>query len=130
MVDGPNQYSGRVEVYSIHQDYNYEFNHRHYHTYAHQWGTICDYQWTVQDATVICRSLGYYFNKENLQMNETYGSGTGPIWTGYISCSGEEYYIWGCLRRFLGPNNHPLHCNHSMDIGITCSGMYVYSFLY
>ena len=42
LVDGPNPYTGRVEVY--HSD---------------QWGTICDHGFGFLDADVICHELGY-----------------------------------------------------------------------
>ena len=25
------------------------------------WSPVCDYDWTLQDATVVCRQLGYSF---------------------------------------------------------------------
>ena len=113
MVDGPNQYSGRVEIYNI-----------HYHSSLvdlQQWGTICDIysQWTVEDATVVCRSLGYQFNEANLQINQSYGLGTRPIWTTYIRCTGDEFCTWECSLSF---NYGSSPCDHSMDIGIICSG--------
>ena len=123
MVDGPSQYSGRIEIYNKHRHRNFGS----YITFAQQWGTICDgmsySQWTVEDATVVCRSLGYRFDKANIQMNQTYGLGTGLIWTTYTSCSGTEYYTWECFYSINYGYNLP-SCNHSTDIGITCSGKY------
>ena len=142
MVDGPNQYSGRVEVYNInyfhaYESYTYGFNSHGFYEIIHhgsyrsdrifpqQWGTICDDQWTVRDATVLCRSLGYHFDKADFKLNESYGLGKGPIWTNYVSCLGSENYIWDCGHNLRGSwyrNYRPKPCNHSMDIGITCSG--------
>ena len=128
MVDGPNQYSGRIEIYNIHtyQSYN------SYTIFPYQWGTVCDTdQWTVQDATVLCRSLGYQFNEENLPRNQSYGLATGLVWTRYVSCSGNEHYIWDCsystnnyYTYYNGQYTYRPYCNHSADIGIVCSGMY------
>ena len=122
LVDGPNQYSGRVEVYRSNRDYIYDS--RYYLISPQQWYTICDTnQWTVQDATVVCHSLGYSFKTANLQTNQSYGLGTGPILTASITCLGTENYIWDCP---LYHNDRSI-CNHSMDRGITCSGkLYVY----
>lgn len=125
MVDGPNQYSGRVEVYNS----NFHRIYGSYPIFAHQWGTICDSEWTVQDATVVCHSLGYYFNEVDFDENQLYGLGTGPIWTRYVSCSGSENYIWECSFSLNYGYSQP-RCNHSMDIGITCSGKLTTDIIY
>ena len=122
MVDGPNQYSGRIEVYNSYR------NRPSGYLYPQDWGTMCEVsQWTVEDATVVCRSLGYSFSESNLRTNESYGVGTGPIWTSRMYCSGREYYTWECPVSY----NQGFWCNHSMDLGITCSGMnYLYVYIH
>lgn len=42
LVDGDTEHSGRVEI-----------------RYRGEWGIICDDKWDINDATVICRMLGY-----------------------------------------------------------------------
>ena len=42
LIGGRNSSEGRVEIY-----------------YDGQWGTICDNKWDINDATVVCNSLGF-----------------------------------------------------------------------
>ena len=128
LVDGPNQYSGRIEIYTTHIHGTYY----PYTIFPYQWGTLCDTdQWTVEDATVLCRSLGYRFDEENIPLNQSYGLATGPVWIGYVSCSGNEQYTWDCSsdfnyyndRYYNGRFEYKPYCNHSSDIGIVCSGI-------
>ncbi len=44
LVDGSNQYQGRVEV-----------------CINDQWGTVCDDSWGTTDATLVCKQLGYAY---------------------------------------------------------------------
>ena len=42
------------------------------------WGTICDNQWDILDAHVVCRDLGYG-KAEVAYHRARYGRGVGPI---------------------------------------------------
>ncbi|PIK38680.1 putative deleted in malignant brain tumors 1 protein-like [Apostichopus japonicus] len=83
--------------------------------YNNEWGTICDDNFDLQDAHVICRQLGYSGALE-YQSSAYYGEGDGPILYD-IDCNGWEdswrdcyFYDWGTSS-----------CSHSEDIGVQCT---------
>ncbi|KAK4817188.1 hypothetical protein QYF61_003527 [Mycteria americana] len=76
------------------------------------WGTICDDDWGTQDATVVCRMLGY--NRAVSAFTATAGS--GQIWLDNVNCSGNERSIFECPKLAWGVNN----CSHSEDAGVEC----------
>ncbi|XP_052281888.1 deleted in malignant brain tumors 1 protein-like isoform X1 [Dreissena polymorpha] len=102
LVDGPNNHSGRVEVFM---------------TGANQWGTICDDYWDDPDAIVVCRQLGFYGGQA--LKKAPYGQGTGPIWFDNLKCIGNESKIGDCGHRGIGTHN----CNHTEDVGVICDLM-------
>ncbi|XP_071482682.1 scavenger receptor cysteine-rich domain-containing protein DMBT1-like [Diadema antillarum] len=99
LVGGSGPHEGRVEVY-----------------YNHVWGTVCDDQWGVEDATVVCRMLGYR-TVIAAWSHAHFGPGTGQIWLDDLQCTGDEDHITSCTHRMpTGSNN----CGHSEDAGVTC----------
>ena len=61
LVDGNTAGEGRVEV----------FHNR-------TWGTVCQNHWSVQDANVVCRELGYA-RALAAPGYSTFGGGSGPV---------------------------------------------------
>ncbi len=84
-----------------------------YHGY---WGTICDNSWSIQDANVACRQLGYQYAVRALS-GSLVPDGTGPIWLSYVGCSGSEESLSSCYHSGWGSN----YCSHSQDAGVECS---------
>ncbi|XP_028414057.1 deleted in malignant brain tumors 1 protein-like [Dendronephthya gigantea] len=83
--------------------------------YNETWGTICDDQWNIKDAQVVCRQLGY---KKALAALQGYRvpSGSGQIWLDNVRCSGNEQNLASCSHRGWGVHN----CRHSEDAGVNC----------
>ncbi|NXV47708.1 MARCO protein, partial [Uria aalge] len=81
--------------------------------YQGSWGTICDDGWSTQDATVVCRMLGY----SRALSAFTASPGSGQIWLDDVNCSGSEYSIFDCPKSKWGVHN----CSHNEDAGLECA---------
>ena len=86
-----------------------------------KWGTICDKSWSIEDATVVCKMLGFPGAVKAVSSSRL-GSGAGDIWLSDVQCTGKEKSIFGCRHAGWGVNN----CLHSQDAGVICqTGKYI-----
>ncbi|XP_058827802.1 uncharacterized protein LOC131687724 [Topomyia yanbarensis] len=97
LVDGPSSTEGRVEI-----------------KYRGIWGTICDDDFGIREARVICRQLGLNGTAE-IRKNK-YKPGTGQIWLDQVVCNGNESSIDDCIHWHWGEHN----CGHPEDVGVKC----------
>ena len=80
------------------------------------WGTVCNDGWDLDDAAVVCRSLGFARATEALS-SAAFGQGVGlQILLDDVDCDGDEETIFECQHRGIGDNN----CGHSEDAGVRC----------
>ena len=91
--------SGRVEVY-----------------HNEQWGTVCDDYWDLNDATVVCRQLGFP-NAFSAPHRAAYGQGSGPIWMDDVHCQGGEASLFKCTHFGWGKHD----CYHGEDASVVCN---------
>ncbi|CAD7004430.1 unnamed protein product [Ceratitis capitata] len=83
--------------------------------YRGEWGSVCDDDFGIKEAQVMCNSMGFY-GTPTLAKN-TYGPGSGPIWLDQVSCFGNETTLDQCNHWTWGEHN----CNHTEDVGLKCT---------
>ncbi|KAG1673972.1 hypothetical protein FOA52_015728 [Chlamydomonas sp. UWO 241] len=82
-------------------------------------GTVCDDLWNDDDASVVCRELG--FDGGYAEHSGTFGPGFEwqKIWMHRVRCDGSERRLSDCP--FYRNNTWGLHtCSHWEDAGATC----------
>ena len=120
----PQEGSGRVEV-----------------CLSGHWGTVCDDGWDSNDATTVCRQLGYNETGKSQMLPITvsmsrrvsfvmtleraiptrrayFGEGRGPIHISRAHCSSSHTRLTECKTNKTGING----CMHSEDAGVICKG--------
>ncbi|XP_078284979.1 scavenger receptor cysteine-rich domain-containing protein DMBT1-like [Rhinoraja longicauda] len=99
LVPKDDQCSGRLEVLSV-----------------ETWGTVCDLDWDMDDADVVCSQL-HCGVAVSVPRGAYFGKGTGLVLNDVFECKGNETILGDCPRSF-----GTLHCNHTSDVSVICSG--------
>ena len=102
LVGGNGVNTGRVEVH-----------------YYNTWGTVSDDGWDLNEATVVCRELGFP-GAISSSCCAAFGRGTGPIWLDHVRCTGNEASLSLCSHRGWGRHTY----GHRDDAGVICQGEY------
>lgn len=82
------------------------------------WGTVCDDQWDISNAQVVCRAMDCG-TAQAAKSSAYFGQGQGDIWLDDVQCIGNETELTHCKYPSIGENN----CGHGEDAGVVCSGM-------
>ncbi|XP_077403213.1 scavenger receptor cysteine-rich domain-containing group B protein isoform X2 [Vanacampus margaritifer] len=103
LANGPTRCEGRVEVY-----------------YNDYWGTVCDDDWDILDAQVVCQQLDCGVA---VAMGSTsqYGQALIPIVLDNVNCQGSEPNLGHCDSLGWGVHN----CYHYEDVAIRCRELLV-----
>eukprot|EP00057_Strongylocentrotus_purpuratus_P011991 XP_011666465.1 PREDICTED: deleted in malignant brain tumors 1 protein-like [Strongylocentrotus purpuratus] len=99
LVGGSNDAKGRVEV-----------------MYDGSWGTICDGDWDLRDARVVCRMLGFD-GALDAPRSARFGQGSGRILLNWVACDGTEDQLADCGHQGIGDFSS---CGHARDAGAIC----------
>jgi hypothetical protein len=86
-----------------------------------QWGTVCNYGWTVENAALVCQQLGYVLNPDDwfLEPNEIPDAGTAEgVILSNVQCDPIDLDITKCKAETKG--NFENSCGHENDVGIRC----------
>lgn len=89
--------------------------------YNKTWGTVCDDDWDIVDANIVCRQLGCG-HAIAMPATLSFGQGRGPIFLDNVDCKGREAALSECGSHGWGIHN----CYHYEDVAVTCNGTKVW----
>uniref|UniRef100_A0A8C4WNM6 Lysyl oxidase homolog n=1 Tax=Gopherus evgoodei TaxID=1825980 RepID=A0A8C4WNM6_9SAUR len=84
--------------------------------YSGEWGTVCDDDFSIHAANVVCKELGYV-EAVSWVSSSKYGKGEGKIWMDNVHCTGKEVTLAACTTNGWGVTD----CKHTEDVGVVCS---------
>ncbi|XP_075261218.1 uncharacterized protein LOC142352946 [Convolutriloba macropyga] len=93
------EFIGRVEVY-----------------YGGAWGTVCDDSFDMNDANVVCKTLGYVNGALYYYTAGETDPGSGLVMMDNLACTGAETSLGECEFNGWTVSN----CFHTEDVGVAC----------
>lgn len=95
---GAYPWQGRVEVYN-----------------NGMWRKVCDHEWDIRDASVVCRQVGYGSAYEAVyRARDYFGQGFTPVLLNEVGCHGNEESLLDC------DHSPPGSCSHTENAGVRC----------
>ncbi|XP_062547876.1 protein bark beetle isoform X1 [Armigeres subalbatus] len=106
LLGGASDHEGRLQVYT-----------------EGQWGTVCDYGWTIINAALVCHQLGLALNPRDwrLQRSEVPGAGTTEnVLLSNVRCTEHDIDITQCRAEKSSQGDFENSCSHENDVGVRC----------
>ncbi|KAJ8034621.1 hypothetical protein HOLleu_21534 [Holothuria leucospilota] len=82
-----------------------------------EWVGVCTDGWSIADAGVVCRQLGYQTALAVLVIPVSYDQ-YGPVWVNDVHCRGNETSLSECKQAWIGQHN----CSFWYSAGVDCGG--------
>jgi deleted-in-malignant-brain-tumors protein 1 len=98
LANGASAREGRVEIF-----------------YSDRWGSVCQNNFDILDARVVCRQLGYSTDNVQVYRNAAFGEWGGKIWLDEVECQGSEVRLEYCPYYGMAHN-----CHHNEEVGVAC----------
>ncbi|XP_067884748.1 lysyl oxidase homolog 3B-like isoform X3 [Heterodontus francisci] len=83
--------------------------------YEGEWGTICDDDFKLENAHVLCKMMGFT-KATGWTHSAKYGKGAGRVWLDNLDCRGTEKDVSECKSLGWGQTD----CTHEEDAGVIC----------
>ena len=82
--------------------------------YNGTWGAVCDDDWDIKDAHVVCRMLGY--KAADREIDSITREGNFPFFLDDVGCTGKETSIAECSHNGWFKHN----CDNNEHAGVFC----------
>ncbi|XP_049825562.1 protein bark beetle isoform X2 [Aethina tumida] len=86
-----------------------------------QWGTVCNYGWTIENAALVCQQLGHALNPKDwyMERSEIPDAGTTEkVILTNVQCDDFDMDITKCKAERL--DSFENSCGHENDVGVRC----------
>eukprot|EP00731_Ephydatia_muelleri_P004260 Em0002g436a len=85
--------------------------------YNQHWGTVCDYLWGANEASIVCKQLGFN-GTSTAYAGAFFGQSTYQSFLSGLLCSGREQTLLECGRY---SSIYATGCGSTRNAGVTCS---------
>lgn len=88
-----------------------------------RWGTVCDYNWNIIDAALVCHQLGLALNPKDWRLERSEVPSAGleeDVILSNVRCTEHDTDITKCRAEYRSRNEFENSCSHDADVGVRC----------